>query len=59
LAFRVNYDEVDACHEELKAHGVEVFDPPADQDWGHRTLYFADPKGNVLEIFAELPTERE
>ena len=59
LAFRVNHADVDTCHEELKAHGVEIFDPPVDQDWGHRTLYFADPEGNVLEIYAELPTERE
>ncbi len=58
LAFRVDYDAVDLCHEDLKARGVAVLDPPADQDWGHRTLFFADPEGNVLEIYAELPGER-
>jgi len=58
LAFRVSFDEVDDCHEELKAHGVEIFDPPVDQHWGHRTLYFAGPEGNLLEIYADFPTER-
>ena len=54
VAFRVAYDEVDKCHEELVHEGVEVVDPPRDQDFGHRTLFFKDPNGNVLEIFAEL-----
>ena len=59
LAFRVDYDQVDACHAELKAHEVAIIEPPADQDWGHRTLFFADPEGNVLEIYAELSGPRD
>ncbi len=59
LAFRVTYDEVDVCHAELSARGVEVIDPPADQVWGHRTLFFVDPEGNILEIYADLPIEYE
>ena len=59
LAFRVDRDAVDACHEELKARGVAVLDPPRDQDWGHRTLFFADPEGNVLEVYAELPGQHD
>ncbi len=58
LAFRVDYADVDACHEQLKGHGVPIIEPPADQDWGHRTLFFSDPEGNVLEIFADLPSDR-
>jgi len=27
---------------------------PQDQPWGHRTLFFRDPDGNVLEIYAEI-----
>ncbi len=54
LAFRVGYDEVDRCHEELLAHGSDVIEPPSDKDWGHRTLFFADPDGNILEIYADL-----
>ena len=54
LAFRVAYDEVDRSHAELDGQGVDIIDPPRDQDFGHRTLFFRDPDGNVLEIYAEL-----
>jgi lactoylglutathione lyase len=27
---------------------------PTDQPWGLRTLFFRDPDGNVLEIYAEI-----
>jgi len=54
LAFLVAYEEVDQCHQELVAQGVEIVDPPRDQDFGHRTLFFRDPENNVLEIYAEL-----
>ena len=58
LGIRVRYHEIDFCYKELKAHGVEVLEPPSDQGWGHRTLFFADPEGNLLEIYADLPGER-
>jgi catechol 2,3-dioxygenase-like lactoylglutathione lyase family enzyme len=54
LAFRVAPSEVDACHARLLKQGVEVLDPPTDQPWGHRTLFFRDPEGNLLEIYADL-----
>ena len=28
--------------------------PPTDRPFGHRTLFFRDPDGNVIEIFAEI-----
>jgi catechol 2,3-dioxygenase-like lactoylglutathione lyase family enzyme len=28
--------------------------PPTDRPWGHRTLFFRDPDGNILEIYADL-----
>ena len=58
LGIRVRYDEINACYEELKARGVEVLETPSDQGWGHRTLFFADPEGNLLEMYADLPGER-
>lgn len=54
LAFRVAPAQVDACHGELVAKGVTILDPPTDQSWGHRTLFFADPEHNVLEIYADI-----
>ena len=54
LAFLVSPTEVDDYHRHLLAKGVEILDPPKDQVWGHRTVYFADPEGNLLEIYADL-----
>jgi catechol 2,3-dioxygenase-like lactoylglutathione lyase family enzyme len=54
LAFRVEPDEVKGWYEELLEKNVEILDPPRDQGYGHRTLFFRDPDGNVLEIYAEI-----
>lgn len=54
LAFRVERDAVDVCAAELAQRGVEVMLPPTDQPFGHRTLFFRDPDGNLLEIYAEI-----
>ncbi len=60
LAFRVAPHEVDRCYEELKAQQVEILQPPQLIDqrvwqyWKHRTLFFKDPEGNLLEIYAEV-----
>lgn len=54
LAFRVAPAEVASCAEVLKERGVHIVDGPTDQPFGHRTLFFRDPDGNVLEIYAEI-----
>lgn len=54
LAFLVSPAEVDQCYVELLEKGVTILDPPTDQPRGHRTVYFADPEGNQLEIYAEI-----
>jgi len=54
LAFKVSALEVDQCADELVRQGVEVLDPPTDQAFGHRTLFFRDPDGNLLEVFADI-----
>jgi lactoylglutathione lyase len=54
LAFRVAPAEALACAEALKAAGVPLVWEPKDHPWGHRTVFFRDPDGNVLEIYAEL-----
>ena len=42
------------CADELLRHGVDLLEPPTDQSFGHRTLFFRDPDGNLLEVFAEI-----
>jgi catechol 2,3-dioxygenase-like lactoylglutathione lyase family enzyme len=54
LAFKVSALEVDQCADALVQQGVNLLSPPTDQIWGHRTLFFRDPDGNLLEIFAEI-----
>ncbi len=53
LAFRVPYEAVDVCAAELTAAGVPLLSPPTDQPWRHRTLFFRDPDGNLMEIYAD------
>ena len=55
LAFKVPVAEVDRCAEHLVRQDVGLVSPPTDRDFGHRTLFFRDPDGNLLEIFADIP----
>jgi lactoylglutathione lyase len=55
LAFRVPPPAVEEWHQELIANGVEILSPPGDlPNWRHRTLFFRDPEGNIIEIYAEI-----
>lgn len=54
LAFKVAVADVDRCAAELVQQGVTLLSPPTNQVFGHRTLFFRDPDGNLLEIFAEI-----
>jgi catechol 2,3-dioxygenase-like lactoylglutathione lyase family enzyme len=54
LAFKVSSADVDACADELLRQGVTLVSPPTDRAFGHRTLFFRDPDGNLLEMFAEI-----
>jgi len=54
LAFKVDRQDVDRWYEHLRKATVEIVEAPADQDFGHRTLFARDPEGNVIEIFAEI-----
>jgi catechol 2,3-dioxygenase-like lactoylglutathione lyase family enzyme len=54
LAFRVAPHVVDQCAADLTDKNIEILSPPTDRDFGHRTLFFRDPDGNLLEIYAEI-----
>lgn len=57
IAFRVSPAEVDLCYTQLVTQGIPILDPPTDQPRGHRTVYFSDPEGNMLEIYAEIGSQ--
>jgi catechol 2,3-dioxygenase-like lactoylglutathione lyase family enzyme len=54
LAFKVSAPDVDRCANELTNKGIDLLSPPTDRAFGHRTLFFRDPDGNLLEIFADI-----
>lgn len=54
LAFCVPVKGVDDCAHELAQKGIAIVSPPTDRDFGHRTLFFRDPDGNLIEIYAEI-----
>jgi catechol-2,3-dioxygenase len=54
LAFRVAPAEVKIWYTELLEKKVQILEPPRDHDYGHRTLFFKDPEGNILEIYADI-----
>jgi lactoylglutathione lyase len=47
--------EVDRVYAEIVAQGATPIHAPADMPWGQRTAMFADPDGNIHELFADLP----
>jgi lactoylglutathione lyase len=56
LAFDVNApEEVDRVYEAWVSKGAVPIQPPADMPWNQRTAFFADPDGNIHELFADLP----
>jgi catechol 2,3-dioxygenase-like lactoylglutathione lyase family enzyme len=56
LAFRVaTPGEVDTAYAAVVARGAQPVTPPADMPWGQRTAFFADPEGNIHELFADRP----
>ncbi|MEM7735370.1 MAG: VOC family protein [Deinococcota bacterium] len=65
LAFRVAPQDVQSCYEELQAKQVEIVQAPQIIDkrvwqyWKHKTLFFKDPEGNLLEIYAEIEIEAQ
>ncbi len=46
-------DDVDRAYAEITAKGATPVQPPATMPWGQRTAFFADPDGNIHELFAD------
>ena len=47
--------EVDDTYQVLIQKGATPIKAPANMDWGQRTAFFADPDGNIHELFCDLP----
>ncbi|MEM6989246.1 MAG: VOC family protein [Myxococcota bacterium] len=46
-------DDVDRIHEQARAAGVEVVEPPTDQFYGQRRLLLRDPDGTLVDLSSE------
>jgi uncharacterized glyoxalase superfamily protein PhnB len=58
LAFPVESPaDVDHAYAEIIAKGAVPIKPPADMPWNQRTAFFADPEGNIHELFADYPPQ--
>lgn len=56
LAFSVESPaEVDEAYEQLVQAGATPIQSASDMPWNQRTAFFADPDGNIHEVFADLP----
>ncbi|MFC4651476.1 VOC family protein [Lactococcus nasutitermitis] len=52
-AFAVaSHAEVDEKFVQFSTAGVTIISDPVTYPWGQRAFYFADPEGNLSEIFA-------
>ncbi len=48
---------VDQTYMEIVLRGATPVQTPADMPWGQHTAMFADPDGNIHELFCDLPQE--
>lgn len=55
----VGVEDVDVVYKALTAKGVAFIKPPISQPWGRRTAYFADPEGNLWELWHSLASEQQ
>lgn len=59
LAFAVeNPEAVDTTYARITREGAQPVNAPADMPWNQRAAFFADPDGNIHELFADLPADQ-
>ena len=60
LAFPVGSPEdVDRTYSEIVAKGATPIKGPEMTPWGRKTAFFADPEGNIHEIYSYKPEDLE
>jgi catechol 2,3-dioxygenase-like lactoylglutathione lyase family enzyme len=50
--------EVDRAYDEIVSKGATPIKEPEVMPWGRRTAFFADPEGNIHELYSLKPGER-
>ena len=54
-----SHDQVDETYADLVARGAMPVQSPKTMPWGQRAAFFADPEGNIHQLFADLPMPAE
>ncbi len=57
FAFTVSPDQIEESASELREKGVSIQGPVLHTWMPARSVYFSDPDGNALELYAPLPKE--
>jgi lactoylglutathione lyase len=58
LGFRLDSPAaLDQSYMEIVLRGATPVQTPADMPWGQHTAMFADPDGNIHELFCDLPQD--
>ena len=47
-------EDVDEEYGRLVAMGIPIVKPPTTQPWGLRSVWFRDPDGNIVNLFADV-----
>jgi catechol 2,3-dioxygenase-like lactoylglutathione lyase family enzyme len=48
-------DDIDRYHERARGLGATIVKPPTTQSWGRRSVWFRDPEGNIVDVYAVVP----
>ena len=48
----IEVDDVDAAHDAAVQAGLTIIHPLSDEEWGVRRFFFADSKGNVVNVLS-------
>ncbi len=48
----IEVDDVDAAHDAAVRAGLTIIHPLSDEEWGVRRFFFADSKGNVVNVLS-------
>lgn len=60
LAFPVDTpEEVEEAYQDVVSRGATPVKAPEMMPWGRMTAFFADPDGNIHELYSLRPEERE
>lgn len=59
VMIELEVEDVDAEYARLRHLAIEWVKRPSTQPWGNRSIYLRDPDGNLVNLYARVPSEKE